>query len=93
MLKRLRTFIDYLNYRGFMLVGTTYLAAASLIGFEMLAVILGYATAFPVAAPALVVGIGVWVLVRRWVERRRDSASSPRGSDGLTDDRDTRADE
>ena len=93
MLKRITRFIDYLNYRGFMLVGTTYLTAASLIGFETLAVILGYATIWPVGAPLLVAGIAGWVVVRRWLSRRRASASGPRGSDGVADDRDAGGDE
>ena len=82
MLKRIRTLIDYLNYRGFMLVGTTYLTAASLIGFETLAVILGYATIWPVGAPLLVAGIAVWVVVRRWLSRSAVSAATPSAVEG-----------
>jgi len=82
MLKRVRTFIDYLNYRGFMLVGTTYLTAASLIGFETLAVILGYATIWPVGAPLLVVGIAGWVVVRRWLSRSAVNAATPSAAEG-----------
>jgi len=62
MLKRL---IDRINYHSFMFVGTTYVAAAGLIGFEALAVILGYATMAPLGAPLLVVGIGIYALIRR----------------------------
>jgi hypothetical protein len=65
----LRKLIDRINYHSFMFVGTTYVAAASLIGFETLAVLLGYATIWPVGAPLLVVGIGVYALLRR---KRRD---------------------
>jgi len=72
MLKRLRALVDYLNYKSFMLVGTLYVAAASLIGFEMLVVILGYAAVWPVGAPLLIVVIGGYVLVRRWMRRNVD---------------------
>jgi len=65
----LRKLIDRINYHSFMFVGTTYVAAAGLIGFETLAVILGYATMAPLGAPLLVVGIGLYALIRR---KRRD---------------------
>jgi Na+/proline symporter len=65
----LRRLIDRINYHGFMLVGTTYVAAASLIGFETLAVLLGYATIWPVGIPLIAMGIGAYALVRR---RRQD---------------------
>ena len=65
----LRKLIDRINYHGFMFVGTTYVAAGSLIGFEALAVLLGYATIWPVAVPMTAVVIGVYALIRR---KRRD---------------------
>ncbi len=68
----LRRLIDRINYHGFMLVGTTYVAAASLIGFETLAVLIGYATIWPVGAPLLAVGIGVYVIVRRRLRKRTE---------------------
>jgi len=57
--------IDRINYHGFMFVGTTYVAAGSLIGFEALAVLLGYATIWPVGVPLIAVGIGLYALIRR----------------------------
>ncbi len=66
----LRKLIDRINYHGFMFVGTTYVAAAGLIGFETLAVLLGYATIWPVGVPLIAVGIGVYAMLRR---RRRDA--------------------
>ena len=70
MLKRLKRFIDYLNYRGFMLFGSIYLGAASLIGFESLALLLGYATIWPVGIPVLLACIAVYAVVRRRLRRR-----------------------
>ena len=67
MLKRL---IDRINYHSFMFVGTTYVAAGSLIGFEALAVLLGYATIWPVGVPLIAVGIGLYALLRR---KRQDA--------------------
>jgi len=65
----LRKLIDRINYHSFMFVGTTYVAAASLIGFETLAVLLGYATIWPVGVPLIAVGIGLYALLKR---RRQD---------------------
>ena len=65
----LRGLIDRINYHSFMFVGTTYVAAASLIGFETLAVLLGYATIWPVGVPLIAVGIGLYALLKR---RRQD---------------------
>ena len=61
----LRKLIDRINYHGFMFVGTTYVAAGSLIGFEALAVLLGYATIWPVGVPLFAMGIGLYALLRR----------------------------
>ena len=61
----LRKLIDRINYHSFMFVGTTYVAAGSLIGFEALAVLLGYATIWPVGVPLIAVGIGLYALIRR----------------------------
>ena len=65
----LRRLIDRISYHSFMFVGTTYVAAASLIGFETLAVLLGYATIWPVGVPLIAVGIGLYALLKR---RRQD---------------------
>ena len=72
MLTRLRALIDRFNYASFMLVGNLYVAAASLIGFEMLIVILGYTTVWPLGAPLAVVGIGAYVLIRRALRKPDD---------------------
>ena len=64
-----RKLIDRINYHSFMFVGTTYVAAGSLIGFEALAVLLGYATILPVAVPMTAIAIGLYALIRR---RRQD---------------------
>jgi len=66
----LRKLIDRINYHGFMFVGTTYAAAAGLIGFEALAVLLGYATIWPVGVPLIAVGIGLYALIKR---KRQDA--------------------
>ena len=66
----LRKLIDRINYHGFMFVGTTYVAAAGLIGFEALAVLLGYATIWPVGVPLIAVAIGLYALLRR---KRQDA--------------------
>lgn len=71
MLSRIRTFLSLLGYRSFVAMGSMYVAAASLIGFEMLAVILGYATIWPVGAPLLAVAIGVYAIIRRALSNRR----------------------
>ena len=65
-----RKLIDRINYHSFMFVGTTYVAAGSLIGFEALAVLLGYATIWPVGVPLVAIGIGIYALIRS--KRRGD---------------------
>ena len=42
-----------------------YVAAASLIGIEMLAVMIGYATVWPVGVPFAIIAIGIYAVVRR----------------------------
>jgi Na+/proline symporter len=76
MISRLRSAMDYLNYRGFMLFGSIYLGAASLIGFEALAVLLGYATIWPVGIPFLLACIAVWAVVRRRTRGRSAKVDS-----------------
>jgi len=73
MFARIRSFFTYLSYRSFLAVGSMYVAAASLIGFEMLAVILGYATIWPVGAPLAVIAIGLYVLAKRLLANWRRS--------------------
>jgi hypothetical protein len=63
------TLYDRLGYHLFMISGWTYLAAGSFLGFETLAVIVGYATVWPVGVPLAIAGIAVFATVRRF--RRR----------------------
>ena len=48
------------------------LAAASLIGFETLAVLVGYATIWPVGIPFMLVAIGVYAVIRRRLRKNKD---------------------
>ena len=47
-----------------MAVGSMHVAAASLIGIEMLAVMIGYATVWPVGVPFAIIAIGIYAVVR-----------------------------
>lgn len=67
----IRSAYDALGYRVFQVSGAMYIAAASFIGWEALAVLISYATMAPIAVPLTVAGIAVLALVRR-VLRRRD---------------------
>jgi hypothetical protein len=64
------TLYDRLGYHVFRISGWTYLAAGSLLGFETLAVIVGYATIWPVGIPVAIAGIAVYAAVRRRIQRR-----------------------
>lgn len=70
MFSRIRQWFAELGYRSFMFTASAYVTAASLIGFETVAIILGYATIWPVGAPLLLIGIAGWVLVRRMLGRK-----------------------
>lgn len=73
MFSRIRQWYAELGYRTFMFTASAYITAASLIGFETAAIILGYVTIWPIGAPLLLIGIAGWVLVRRAVSRRRNT--------------------
>ena len=82
MLSRLRALYFWLGYRVFTSMASMYVAAASLIGFETLALLLGYATMSPVAVPIVIAGIALWAVIRRRLhgrDRGLDSAA-PRGT-------------
>ena len=72
MFKRIRNFYNWLGYQTFMVTATMYLAAASLIGFETLAVLVGYATIWPVGIPFMLVAIGVYAVIRRRLSKKKD---------------------
>ena len=67
---------DRIGYRLFMLSGWAYLAAGSFVGFETLAVIVGYATVWPVGVPVAIAGIAVFAAVRRRIPKRSQSDPS-----------------
>ena len=73
MFSKIRHFYDWLGYQTFMVTATMYLAAASLIGFETLAVLIGYATIWPVGIPFAIVAIGVYAVVKRRLARTPDN--------------------
>jgi hypothetical protein len=75
---RIPAWFEYLGYPSFMAVGSIYVAAASLIGFDMLAVMIGYATIWPVGAPIAIVAVGIYAIVRRRLRERRDRATEDR---------------
>lgn len=79
-LRRINALVDYLHYRGFIFTASMYVAASTLIGFEMRVVILGDATIWPVGAPLLVVGICASVLIRRRIRggNTMESRTDPR---------------
>ena len=56
------------------LAAATYIGAASLIGFEALALVLGFTTAWPIAIPIVVAALALLFygrqLVRRILRRR-----------------------
>lgn len=61
-----------LNFRLFTATAGMYVAAGSLIGFESVALLLGYAALWPVAIPVLIaVIVAIGTLVRR-VRKRRE---------------------
>ena len=72
MLPRLRALFHWLGYHVFMTMGSMYVAAASLIGFETLALLLGYATMAPVAVPVMIAGIALWAVIRHRLRRKPD---------------------
>lgn len=51
------------------LAAASYLAAASLVGFETLALVLGFTTAWPVAIPIVVGLLALLFYARRFVHR------------------------
>ena len=69
MLSHLRALYFWLGYRVFTSMASMYVAAASLIGFETLALLLGYATMSPVAVPIVIAGIALWAVIRRRLHR------------------------
>jgi len=71
---RIASFFTQLGYRSFMLTGQMYLATASFIGFETLAVIVGYGTVWPVGVPLVIACIAIYVVVKRRVVRRREAS-------------------
>jgi len=71
MLSRLRALLSLLGYHVFMAMGSMYVLAASVIGFETLALLLGYATMAPIGVPFTIAGIALWAIVRRRVRRIR----------------------
>ena len=73
MFSRIRQWYAELGYRTFMFTVSAYVTAASLIGFETVAIILGYVTMAPIGAPLLLIAIAGWVLVRRAIARRRNT--------------------
>ena len=79
MLSRLRALYFWLGYRVFTTMASMYVAAASLIGFETLALLLGYATMSPIAVPVMIAGIALWAVIRRRLRRsdRGDSRLDP----------------
>jgi len=74
MLSRLRALYHWLGYRVFTTMGSMYVAAASLIGFETLALLLGYAAMAPVAVPVIIAGIALWAVIRHRLRGRPDDA-------------------
>ena len=72
MLSRLRALYFWLGYRVFTTMAAIYITAASLIGFETLALLLGYATMSPIAVPILIAGIALWAVIRRRLRRTPD---------------------
>jgi len=70
MLSRLRALFSFLGYRVFMAMGSMYVVAASVIGFETLALLLGYATMAPIAVPVMIAGIALWAVIRGRLNRR-----------------------
>ena len=73
-MSRVASFFTQLGYRSFMLTGQMYLATASLIGFETLAVIVGYGTVWPVGVPLVIACIAIYAVVKRRVVRRREAS-------------------
>jgi len=76
MLSRLRALFTLLGYRVFMTMGSMYVLAASVIGFETLALLLGYATMAPIAVPFVIAGIAFWAIVRRRGRKDDDEPES-----------------
>lgn len=72
MLSRIRALFSRLGYHVFMAMGSMYIAAASVIGFETLALLLGYATMSPIAIPVMIAGIALWAVIRRRLRGRND---------------------
>ena len=72
MLSRLRALFHQFGYHVFMTMGSMYVVAASLIGFEGLALLLGYATMAPVTVPVIIAGIALWAVIRRRLRRKPD---------------------
>lgn len=79
MFSRLRAAYAYLGYLTFQAIGSMYLAAGTLIGFEALAMLIGYATIWPVGIPFAIIGIGLWAVIRQRLGRHGTDA------DGDTD--------
>ena len=55
----------------FTLTGGIYVAAASLIGFETLALVVAFSTAWPIAIPVVIVGLAAIHPVARLLGHRR----------------------
>ncbi len=69
--RRIRSLYDRAGYLAFQASGAMYIAAASFVGWETLAVLLSYATMAPIAVPLTVAGIAVLAVVRRRIRTRR----------------------
>jgi hypothetical protein len=72
MLSRLSALYVWLGYRVFTTMAAIYITAASLVGFETLALLLGYATMSPIAVPVMIAGIALWAVIRRRVRTKLD---------------------
>lgn len=69
--RRIRSLYDRAGYLAFQASVAMYIAAASFVGWETLAVLLSYATMAPIAVPLTVAGIAVLAVVRRRIRARR----------------------
>lgn len=72
MLSRLRALYFWFGYRVFTTMASIYITAASLIGFETLALLLGYATMAPIAVPVMIAGIALWAVIRHRLRGKPD---------------------
>lgn len=65
--------VDALSFRMWHATVSLYVAAAGLVGFELIVAMFGYLTLWPFAIPATVAAIGVVAIIRsRVLHRRRE---------------------